>query len=231
MILCIFNKSINQIIMNNYIDILPCDIIEKIIEDTLNEHEKTIEKIENINGKIHRKIYGSFDTDKGLKITKTTKGYLIYFGNIKNKYIDSSVSALLLSASYKNRGYRTLPSLFSSSYLLYKLDNEGIKKYIDHYGFVRPIKLVFSRNYIYSYSYPYITETYNSLIGLDILRETAESAAITCVYKKTVIEYLKKIVKGTQEYYDIFIENNIAMEDNIDYYMVCLNYNNIIDVD
>ena len=73
--------------MNNYIDMLPCDIIEKIIEDTLNEHEKTIEKIENINGKIHRKIYGSFDTDKGLKITKTTKGYLISFGNIKNKYI------------------------------------------------------------------------------------------------------------------------------------------------
>ena len=66
----------------NYIDILPCDIIEKIVEDTLDEHEKTIEKLENINRKIHRKIYGSFNTDKGLKINKTADGYLISFGNI-----------------------------------------------------------------------------------------------------------------------------------------------------
>lgn len=215
----------------NYIDILPCDIIEKIVEDTLDEHEKTIEKLENINRKIHRKIYGSFNTDKGLKINKTADGYLISFGNIKNKYMDSSMAALLLSASYKNIGYRTLPSLFSSSYLLYKLDKSGIKKCVDYYGFLRPIKLVYPRNYTYGNSNPYITETYNNLIGLDILRETAESVEITRFYNKTIIEHLKKIVKGTQEYYDIFIENHIIMEDDIDYYLVCLNYNNNIGVD
>ena len=215
----------------NYIDILPCDIIEKIVEDTLDEHEKTIEKLENINRKIHRKIYGSFNTDKGLKINKTADGYLISFGNIKNKYMDSSMAALLLSASYKNIGYRTLPSLLSSSYLLYKLDKSGIKKCVDYYGFLRPIKLVYPRNYTYGNSNPYITETYNNLIGLDILRETAESLEITRFYNKTIIEHLKKIVKGTQEYYDIFIENHIIMEDDIDYYLVCLNYNNNIGVD
>ncbi len=215
----------------NYIDALPCDIIEKILEDTLNKHEKTIEKLENINEKIHRKIYGSFNTDKGLKINKTSNGYLISFGNIKNKYIDSSMAALLLSASYKNIGYRTLPSLFSSSYILYKLDKSGIKKCVDYYGFLRPIKLVYPRNYTYGYSNPYITETYNNLIGLDILRETAESVEITRFYNKTIIEHLKKIVKGTQDYYDIFIENHIIMEDDIDYYLVCLNYNNNIGVD
>ena len=215
----------------NYIDILPCDIIEKIVEDTLDEHEKTIEKLENINRKIHRKIYGSFNTDKGLKINKTADGYLISFGNIKNKYMDSSMAALLLSASYKNIGYRTLPSLLSSSYLLYKLDKSGIKKCVDYYGFLRPIKLVYHRNYTYGNSNPYITETYNNLIGLDILRETAESVEITRFYNKTIIEHLKKIVKGTQEYYDIFIENHIIMEDDIDYYLVCLNYNNNIGVD
>ena len=215
----------------NYIDILPCDIIEKIVEDTLDEHEKTIEKLENINRKIHRKIYGSFNTDKGLKINKTADGYLISFGNIKNKYIDSSMAAFLLSASYKNIGYRTLPSLLSSSYLLYKLDKSGIKKCVDYYGFLRPIKLVYPRNYTYGNSNPYITETYNNLIGLDILRETAESVEITRFYNKTIIEHLKKIVKGTQEYYDIFIENHIIMEDDIDYYLVCLNYNNNIGVD
>jgi hypothetical protein len=215
----------------NYIDILPCDIIEKIVEDTLDEHEKTIEKLENINRKIHRKIYGSFNTDKGLKINKTADGYLISFGNIKNKYMDSSMAALLLSASYKNIGYRTLPSLLSSSYLLYKLDKSGIKKCVDYYGFLRPIKLVYPRNYTYGNSNPYITETYNNLIGLDILRETAESVEITRFYNKTIIEHLKKIVKGTQEYYDIFIENHIIMEDDIDYYLVCLNYNNNIGVD
>jgi hypothetical protein len=215
----------------NYIDILPCDIIEKIVEDTLDEHEKTIEKLENINRKIHRKIYGSFNTDKGLKINKTADGYLISFGNIKNKYMDSSMAALLLSASYKNIGYRTLPSLLSSSYLLYKLDKSGIKKCVDYYGFLRPIKLVYPRNYTYGNSNPYITETYNNLIGLDILRETAESVEITCFYNKTIIEHLKKIVKSTQEYYDIFIENHIIMEDDIDYYLVCLNYNNNIGVD
>ena len=215
----------------NYIDILPCDIIEKIVEDTLDEHEKTIEKLENINRKIHRKIYGSFNTDKGLKINKTADGYLISFGNIKNKYMDSSMAALLLSASYKNIGYRTLPSLLSSSYLLYKLDKSGIKKCVDYYGFLRPIKLVYPRNYTYGNSNPYITETYNNLIGLDILRETAESVEITCFYNKTIIEHLKKIVKGTQEYYDIFIESHIIMEDDIDYYLVCLNYNNNIGVD
>lgn len=215
----------------NYIDILPCDIIEKIVEDTLDEHEKTIEKLENINRKIHRKIYGSFNTDKGLKINKTVDGYLISFGNIKNKYMDSSMAALLLSASYKNIGYRTLPSLLSSSYLLYKLDKSGIKKCVDYYGFLRPIKLVYPRNYTYGNSNPYITETYNNLIGLDILRETAESVEITRFYNKTIIEHLKKIVKGTQEYYDIFIENHIIMEDDIDYYLVCLNYNNNIGVD
>ena len=215
----------------NYIDILPCDIIEKIVEDTLDEHEKTIEKLENINRKIHRKIYGSFNTDKGLKINKTADGYLISFGNIKNKYMDSSMAALLLSASYKNIGYRTLPSLLSSSYLLYKLDKSGIKKCVDYYGFLRPIKLVYPRNYTYGNSNPYITETYNNLIGLDILRETAESVELTRFYNKTIIEHLKKIVKGTQEYYDIFIENHIIMEDDIDYYLVCLNYNNNIGVD
>ena len=215
----------------NYIDILPCDIIEKIVEDTLDEHEKTIEKLENINRKIHRKIYGSFNTDKGLKINKTADGYLISFGNIKNKYMDSSMAALLLSASYKNIGYRTVPSLLSSSYLLYKLDKSGIKKCVDYYGFLRPIKLVYPRNYTYGNSNPYITETYNNLIGLDILRETAESVEITRFYNKTIIEHLKKIVKGTQEYYDIFIENHIIMEDDIDYYLVCLNYNNNIGVD
>ena len=215
----------------SYIDILPCDIIEKIVEDTLDEHEKTIEKLENINRKIHRKIYGSFNTDKGLKINKTADGYLISFGNIKNKYMDSSMAALLLSASYKNIGYRTLPSLLSSSYLLYKLDKSGIKKCVDYYGFLRPIKLVYPRNYTYGNSNPYITETYNNLIGLDILRETAESVEITRFYNKTIIEHLKKIVKGTQEYYDIFIENHIIMEDDIDYYLVCLNYNNNIGVD
>jgi len=215
----------------NYIDILPCDIIEKIVEDTLDEHEKNIEKLENINRKIHRKIYGSFNTDKGLKINKTADGYLISFGNIKNKYMDSSMAALLLSASYKNIGYRTLPSLLSSSYLLYKLDKSGIKKCVDYYGFLRPIKLVYPRNYTYGNSNPYITETYNNLIGLDILRETAESVEITRFYNKTIIEHLKKIVKGTQEYYDIFIENHIIMEDDIDYYLVCLNYNNNIGVD
>ena len=31
--------------------------------------------------------------------------------------------------------------------------------------------------------------------------------------------------------YDIFIENDIMMEDDIDYYLVCLNYNNNIGVD
>jgi hypothetical protein len=215
----------------NYIDILPCDIIEKIVEDTLDEHEKTIEKLENINRKIHRKIYGSFNTDKGLKINKTADGYLISFGNIKNKYMDSSMAALLLSASYKNIGYRTLPSLLSSSYLLYKLDKSGIIKCVDYYGFLGPIKLVYPRNYTYGNSNPYITETYNNLIGLDILRETAESVEITRFYNKTIIEHLKKIVKGTQEYYDIFIENHIIMEDDIDYYLVCLNYNNNIGVD
>jgi hypothetical protein len=215
----------------NYIDILPCDIIEKIVEDTLDEHEKTIEKLENINRKIHRKIYGSFNTDKGLKINKTASGYLISFCNIKNKYIDSSMAALLLSASYKNIGYRTLPSLLSSSYLLYKLDKSGIKKCVGYYGFLRPIKLVYPRNYTYGNSNPYITETYNNLIGLDILRETAESVEITRFYNKTIIEHLKKIVKGTQEYYDIFIENHIIMEDDIYYYLVCLNYNNNIGVD
>jgi hypothetical protein len=55
--------------------------------------------------------------------------------------------------------------------------------------------------------------------------------AITRFYKKTVIEHLKKIVKDTRDYYDIFIENNIIMEDDIDYYLVCLNYNNNIGVD
>ena len=215
----------------SYIDILPCDIIEKIVEDTLDEHEKTIEKLENINRKIHRKIYGSFNTDKGLKINKTAGGYLISFGNIKNKYMDCGMAALLLSASYKNIGYRTLPSLLSSSYLLYKLDKSGIKKCVDYYGFLRPIKLVYPRNYTYGNSNPYITETYNNLIGLDILRETAESVEITRFYNKTIIEHLKKIVKGTQEYYDIFIENHIIMEDDIDYYLVCLNYNNNIGVD
>lgn len=215
----------------NYIDILPCDIIEKIVEDTLDEHEKTIEKLENINRKIHRKIYGSFNADKGLKINKTADGYLISFGNIKNKYMDRSMAALLLSASYKNIGYRTLPSLLSSSYLLYKLDKSGIKKCVDYYGFLRPIKLVYPRNYTYGNSNPYITEIYNNLIGLDILRETAESVEITRFYNKTIIEHLKKIVKDTQEYYDIFIENHIIMEDDIDYYLVCLNYNNNIGVD
>jgi hypothetical protein len=215
----------------NYIDTLPCDIIEKIVEDTLDEHEKTIEKLENINKKIHRKIYGYFNTDKGLKINKTAEGYIISFGNIKNKYMDSGMAALLLSASYKNIGYRPLPSLLSSSYLLYKLDKSGIKKYVDYYGFLRPIKLVFSRNYTYGNSNPYISETYNNLIGLDVLRETAESVEITRFYNKTIIEHLKKIVKDTQDYYDIFIENNIIMEDDIDYYLVCLNYNNNIGVD
>jgi len=141
------------------------------------------------------------------------------------------MAALLLSASYKNIGYRTLPSLLSSSYLLYKLDKSGIKKCVDYYGFLRPIKLVYPRNYTYGNSNPYITETYNNLIGLDILRETAESVEITRFYNKTIIEHLKKIVKGTQEYYDIFIENHIIMEDDIDYYLVCLNYNNNIGVD
>jgi len=34
--------------MTSYIDTLPSDIIEKIIEDTLDAHEKTIEKIEKM---------------------------------------------------------------------------------------------------------------------------------------------------------------------------------------
>ena len=144
------------------------------------------------------------------------------------------MTALLLLASYikyNNKEYRILPYLFSSSYLLYKFDSRGIKKYIDNYGFLRPIKLVYYRNYTYGNSNIYITEKYNSVNGLDILRETAESIAITCFYNKNVIEYLKKIVKDTREYYDIFIENDIMMEDDIDYYLVCLNYNNNIGVD
>jgi len=220
--------------MDNYIHMLPYDVIDNIIEDILDEHEKTIEKIENINRKIHRKIYGSFDVDKGLIINKTNDGYIISFGNIKYKYTSSNVTALLLLASYikyNNKEYRILPYLFSSSYLLYKFDSRGIKKYIDHYGFLRPIKLVYYRNYTYGNSNIYITEKYNSVNGLDILRETAESIAITCFYNKNVIEYLKKIVKDTREYYDIFIENDIMMEDDIDYYLVCLKYNNNIGVD
>ena len=35
--------------MDNYIHMLPYDVIDNIIEDILDEHEKTIEKIENIN--------------------------------------------------------------------------------------------------------------------------------------------------------------------------------------
>ena len=111
------------------------------------------------------------------------------------------------------------------------MDKSGIIKCVDYYGFLGPIKLVYPRNYTYGNSNPYITETYNNLIGLDILRETAESVEITRFYNKTIIEHLKKIVKGTQEYYDIFIENHIIMEDDIDYYLVCLNYNNNIGVD
>jgi hypothetical protein len=111
------------------------------------------------------------------------------------------------------------------------LKDEGIKKCVDYTSFLRPIKLAFSRNYTNSNSNVYISRIYRSLIGLDILRETAESVAITCYYNKTNIEYLKKISKNTGDHYDIFIENQIEMEDNIDYYLVCLDYNNNIGVD
>jgi hypothetical protein len=57
--------------MGSYIDTLPSDIIEKIIEDTLDAHEKTIEKIENMTGIIKHKIQGSFDSYGGLNINKT----------------------------------------------------------------------------------------------------------------------------------------------------------------
>jgi hypothetical protein len=217
--------------MTSYIDTLPCDIIEKIIEDTLDAHEKTIEKIEKMTGIIKHKIQGSFDSDGGLNINKTPHGYFLSFGNIRNKYINLRISALLILASFKNREYKPLPSLLSPYYIYYSLEEEGIKKYVDYTSFSRPIKLAFSRNYTNSNSNVYISQTYRNLIGLDILRETAESVAITCCYNKTNIEYLKKISKNSGDHYDIFIENEIEMEDNIDYYLVCLDYNNDIGVD
>jgi len=85
--------------MTSYIDTLPCDIIEKIIEDTLDAHEKTIEKIEKMTGIIKHKIQGSFDSDGGLNINKTPHGYFLSFGNIRNKYINLRISALLILAS------------------------------------------------------------------------------------------------------------------------------------
>ena len=217
--------------MGSYIDTLPCDIIEKIIEDTLDAHEKTIEKIEKKTRIIKYKIQGSFDSDGGLNINKTQHGYFLSFGNIRNKYINLRISALLILASFKNRKYKPLPSLLSPYYIYYSLEEEGIKKYVDYTSFSRPIKLAFSRNYTNSNSSVYISQTYRNLIGLDILRETAESVAITCCYNKTNIEYLKKISKNSGDHYDIFIENEIEMEDNIDYYLVCLDYNNDIRVD
>ena len=217
--------------MGSYIDTLPCDIIEKIIEDTLDAHEKTIEKIEKKTRIIKYKIQGSFDSADGLNINKTPHGYFLSFGNIRNKYINLRISALLILASFKNREYKPLPSLLSPYYIYYSLEEEGIKKYADYTSFSRPIKLAFSRNYTNSNSSVYISQTYRNLIGLDILRETAESVAITCCYNKTNIEYLKKISKNSGDHYDIFIENEIEMEDNIDYYLVCLDYNNDIGVD
>jgi hypothetical protein len=217
--------------MGSYIDILPSDIIEKIIEDALDEHEKTIEKLEKMNRRSKYKIQGNFDSCDGLNISKITQGYFISFGNVRNKYVNLRISSLLILASFKNREYKSLPSLLSPYYIYYSSKEEGIKKFVDYTSFLRPIKLAFSRNYTNSNSNVYISRTYRSLIGLDILRETAESLAITCCYNKTNIEYLKKISKNTGDHYDIFIENEIEMEDNIDYYLVCLDYNNNIGVD
>jgi hypothetical protein len=217
--------------MGSYIDILPSDIIEKIIEDALDEHEKTIEKLEKMNRRSKYKIQGNFDSCDGLNISKSTQGYFISFGNVRNKYVNLRISSLLILASFKNSEYKSLPSLLSPYYIYYSLKDEGIKKFVDYKSFSRPIKLAFSRNYTNSNSNVYISRTYRSLIGLDILRETAESLAITCCYNKTNIEYLKKISKNTGDHYDIFIENEIEMEDNIDYYLVCLDYNNNIGVD
>jgi len=159
--------------MTSYIDTLPSDIIEKIIEDTLDAHEKTIEKIEKMTGIIKHKIQGSFDNNSGLNINKTQHGYFLSFGNIRNKYINLRISALLILASFKNREYKPLPSLLSPYYIYYSLEEEGIKKYVDYTSFSRPIKLAFSRNYTNSNSNVYISQTYRNLIGLDILRETA----------------------------------------------------------
>lgn len=217
--------------MSNYINSLPCDIIDKIIEDTLKAHEKTIEKIEEMNRIIKYKIQGDFDSSGGLNINKTQNGYIFSFGNIKNKYINIRISALLILASFKNREYISLPCLLSPYCIYYTLvEVEGIKKNIDFVSFSRQIKLVFSKNYTNSDSSVYISRVYRNLIGLDILRETAESIAITCHYNKTNIEYLKKISKNTSNHHDIFIENDIEMEDNIDYYLVCLDYNNNIGI-
>lgn len=217
--------------MGSYIDTLPSDIIEKIIGDTLDAHEKTIEKIENMNSVIKHKIQGSFDYGEGLNISKTQHGHFLSFGNVRNKFINLRISALLILASFKNSEYKPLPSLLSPYCIYYSLKDEGIKKLADYTSFSRPIKLAFSRNYTNSSSNVYISRTYRNLIGLDILRETAESVAITCFYNKTNIEYLKQISKNTGDHYDIFIENEIEMEDNIDYYLVCLDYNNNIGVD
>lgn len=215
----------------SYIDMLPYDIIEKIIDDALDEHEKTIEKLEKMNRCIKYKIQGGFDDGEGLNISKTKQGYFMSFGNVRNKYVNLRISSLLISASFKNREYIPLPFLLSPYYIYYSLKDEGIKKCVDYTSLSRPIKLAFSRNYTNSSSNVYISRIYRSLIGLDILRETAESVAITCYYNKTNIEYLKKISKNTGDHYDIFIENQIEMEDNIDYYLVCLDYNNNIGVD
>lgn len=213
------------------INTLPCDIIEKIIGDIIDMHEKTIEKIEGMNRIIKYKIQGEFDSSGGLNINKTQHGYFLSFGNIRNKYINIRIPALLLLASFKNREYISLPCLLSPYCIYYTLEEkEGIKKYIDFESFSRPIKLVFSKNYTNSDSSIYISGVYRNLIGLDILRETAESIAITRHYNKTYIEYLAKISINTNNHYDIFIENDIEMEDNIDYYLVCLDYNNNIGI-
>jgi len=216
--------------MTSYIDTLPSDIIEKIIEGTLDAHEKTINKIENMIRIIQYKIHGSFDSNRGLNIDKTQNGYFLSFGNIRNKFKNLRISALLILASFKNGEYKPLPCLLSPYFIYYSLDETGIKKIVDYESFARPIKLVFSKNYTNSNSNVYISRTYRSLIGLDILRETAESVAITYCYNKTIIEYLKKISKNSGDYYDIFIENEIEMEDDIDYYLVCLDYNNNIGI-
>lgn len=216
--------------MTSYIDTLPGDIIEKIIEDTLETHEKTINKIENMTITIKYKIQGSFDSNRGLNIDKTHNGYFLSFGNIRNKYKNLRISALLILASFKNRDYKPLPCLLSPYCIYYSLNEKEIKKLVDYESFARPIKLVFSRNYTNSNSTVYISRTYRNLIGLDILRETAESVAITCCYNKTIIEYLKKISKNSGDHYDIFIENEIEMDDDIDYYLVCLDYNNNIGI-
>ena len=217
--------------ITSYMDILPYDIIEKIIEEALDSHEKTIKKIEQMNSIIEYKINGNFGVNQGLYINKTLHGHFISFGNIRNKYVNLKISALLILASFKNRDYKSLPSLLSPYCIYYNLEEEGIKKYVDYTSFSRPIKLAFSRNYTNSNSNVYISKTYRNLIGLDILRETAESVAITCCYNKTNIEFLKKISKNTGDHYDIFVENDIEMEDNIDYYLVCLDYNNNIGID